>query len=125
MSEGLSSNLKATSDGGFELRKGQASGNIGSLNPGESKSYTLSGSAREPKEVRACLRVDLPPELCATRSAEFGPLAALEPKAKAVWKGVVKAKQAADARFEVFLTSEQSPRPVEKPESTHFVVQIR
>lgn len=52
------------------------------------------------------------------RRAEAEPLATLAPKAQAVWRVVVKATAAADARFKVELTSDQFPRPVEEWEAT-------
>lgn len=50
----------------------------------------------------------------------FGPLARLEPKAKASWRVVVKAIKPADARFTVKVTSDQIERPIMENESTHF-----
>ena len=50
----------------------------------------------------------------------FQPLPALAPKAKAVWRVVIKAAAPADVRFKVEATSDQLKRPVEKIESTTF-----
>jgi len=51
-------------------------------------------------------------------SASAAALATLEPKAEAVWRVVVKATSAADARFKVEMTSDQFQRPVEEWEAT-------
>lgn len=48
----------------------------------------------------------------------FEPLAALEPKAVAEWRVVVKAVAAEDARFSLELTSDQFERPILENEST-------
>ena len=52
------------------------------------------------------------------RAASSAALARLEPKAEAVWRVVVKATAAADARFKVEMTSDQFQRPVEEWEAT-------
>jgi uncharacterized repeat protein (TIGR01451 family) len=54
------------------------------------------------------------------RSITFAPLASLAPKAKASWRVIVKAKDEADVRFGVKLTSDQMKRPVDETESTNF-----
>jgi uncharacterized repeat protein (TIGR01451 family) len=51
-------------------------------------------------------------------TASAAALAALEPKAQVVWRVVVKAISAADARFKVEMTSDQFQRPVEEWEAT-------
>jgi uncharacterized repeat protein (TIGR01451 family) len=51
-------------------------------------------------------------------TASAAALAALEPKAQVVWRVVVKAISAADARFKVDMTSDQFQRPVEEWEAT-------
>lgn len=53
------------------------------------------------------------------KRVEFAPLPSLAPKAKAEWRIVVKAGQAADVRFKVMMTSDQFSRPVEETESTN------
>lgn len=59
------------------------------------------------------------------REVAFEPFGRLDPHGKAVWKAVIKANKAADARFKVRMTSDQVGRPVEETESTHFVPQLR
>ncbi len=66
----------------------------------------VSGSGASP--VRAVDR------LVATES-----LPVLEPKARVVWRVVVKALEVGDVRFAVALTSDESDRPVEETEATH------
>ena len=46
------------------------------------------------------------------------PLPALAPKAVAIWRIIVKAREAADARFKVELYSEQLDRPITEDEAT-------
>lgn len=48
----------------------------------------------------------------------MAPLPTLDPKAVASWRVVLKATQAADARFKVALTSDQIPRAVNHHEAT-------
>ena len=50
----------------------------------------------------------------------FSPLPSLTPKAKAIWKVVVKAVKPGDVRFVVSLTSGQLRRPVKETEATNF-----
>jgi uncharacterized repeat protein (TIGR01451 family) len=52
------------------------------------------------------------------RVVTFEPLPNLAPGDKAVWRVVVKAVKASDARFKVQMTSDQLTRPVEANEST-------
>lgn len=52
------------------------------------------------------------------RSASAAALATLDPKGEVVWRVVVKATSAADARFKVEMTSDQFQRPVEEWEAT-------
>lgn len=53
-------------------------------------------------------------------TVSFAPLASLAPKAKATYRLTVKAVGAADIRFKVSMTSDQSPVPVEETESTYI-----
>jgi len=50
----------------------------------------------------------------------FAPLPSLAPKAKAVWKVVVKAVDGGDVRLKVTMTTDQLTRPVEETEATNF-----
>lgn len=50
----------------------------------------------------------------------FAPLRELDPKAKAVYRVVVRGTEAGDVRFKVVLTSDQVVAPVEETESTHI-----
>ncbi len=50
----------------------------------------------------------------------FAPLPSLAPKAKAIWKVVLKAVDAGDVRFKVTMNSDQLKRPVEETEATNF-----
>ena len=50
----------------------------------------------------------------------FEKLATLAPKARAVWKVVVKGTEAQDSRFKVTLTTRQTTRPIEETEATRF-----
>jgi len=54
------------------------------------------------------------------KTVTFAPLASLGAKGKAVWQVVVKAKDAADVRFRINVTSDQLTRPVEESESSNF-----
>ena len=47
-------------------------------------------------------------------------LPVLAPKAQAVWRVTVKALKPDDARFKVFISSDQFQRPIQKDESTHL-----
>jgi len=53
------------------------------------------------------------------KTVMFEPLASLAPKAKAVYRVVVKGTKAADVRFKTTLTSDMLVSPVEETESTH------
>lgn len=50
----------------------------------------------------------------------FGPLGVLAPKAKAMWKIVVRGTGAGDVRFHASMNSDQLKTPVEETESTHI-----
>jgi len=50
----------------------------------------------------------------------FGPLPKLAPRAKAIWRVIVKAVKPGDVRFKVTMTSDQLRRPVEETESTEM-----
>jgi uncharacterized repeat protein (TIGR01451 family) len=50
----------------------------------------------------------------------FAPLHSLAPKAKAVWRVVVKGVRPGDIRFKVTMSSDQLARPVEQTEATHL-----
>ena len=50
----------------------------------------------------------------------FEPLASLQPSERTEWKVVVKAKASNDARFKVVMSTDQTSRPVEESEATHF-----
>jgi uncharacterized repeat protein (TIGR01451 family) len=50
----------------------------------------------------------------------FAPLHSLAPKAKAVWRVVVKGVRPGDIRFKVTMSSDQLARPVEQTEATHI-----
>jgi uncharacterized repeat protein (TIGR01451 family) len=54
------------------------------------------------------------------RSVTMGVLPVLAPKAQAVWRVNVKALKPDDARFKVFVSSDQFPQPIQKDESTHL-----
>ncbi len=54
------------------------------------------------------------------RTVTMGTLAELAPKAQAVWYVTIKALKADDARFKVFVSSDQFQRPIQKDESTHL-----
>lgn len=54
------------------------------------------------------------------KDVAFEPLPTLAPKAKAVYRVVVKGVKAGDARFKVSLTSDQMASPAEETESTHI-----
>ena len=56
----------------------------------------------------------------AGRTVTFVPLRSLAPKAKAVWRVIVRAAGEADARFQVTMTSDQLKRPVRETEATNF-----
>ena len=49
----------------------------------------------------------------------FEPLPSLAPKAKAVYRVVVKGNKPADVRFKTVLTSDMLTSPVQETESTH------
>ncbi len=53
------------------------------------------------------------------KTVKFAPLPALAPKAKAVYRVVVKGNKAADVRFTTVLTSDMLSSPVQETESTH------
>ncbi len=53
------------------------------------------------------------------KTVTFEPLPSLAPKAKAVYRVVVKGTKAADVRFKTTLTSDMLDSPVEETESTH------
>ena len=53
------------------------------------------------------------------RTVTTEPLPILDPKAAAIWRVVVKALQADDARFKVELTSDQFESPIHEEESTN------
>lgn len=55
------------------------------------------------------------------RAVTFEPLGSLETGAQAVWRLAVRGNKLADARFKVKVTTEQTGRPVEETESTHFI----
>ncbi|MBI5865905.1 MAG: DUF11 domain-containing protein [Planctomycetes bacterium] len=55
-----------------------------------------------------------------SRTLRFAPLATLAPKAKAVYKVVVRGARAGDARFKVTMRSDQTTSIVEETESTHI-----
>ncbi len=50
----------------------------------------------------------------------FAPLHSLAPKAKAVWRVVVRGVRPGDVRFKVTMSSDQLARPVEQTEATHL-----
>jgi uncharacterized repeat protein (TIGR01451 family) len=54
------------------------------------------------------------------RSVTMETLPALAPKAQAVWRVSVKALKPDDARFKVFISSDQFQQPIQKDESTHL-----
>ena len=54
------------------------------------------------------------------KQVTFAPLKSLAPKAKAVYRVVVKGTQTGDVRFKVSLTSDQMTSPAEETESTHI-----
>jgi uncharacterized repeat protein (TIGR01451 family) len=54
------------------------------------------------------------------RSVTMGILSVLAPKAQAVWRVRVKALKPDDARFKVFVSSDQFQQPIQKDESTHL-----
>lgn len=54
------------------------------------------------------------------KTVRFAPLPSLAPKAKAVYRVLVKAERPGDVRFGVSLTCDQVDRPVTETESTHF-----
>jgi uncharacterized repeat protein (TIGR01451 family) len=56
----------------------------------------------------------------ANGTVTFAPLPSLAPKAKAVWRVVVKAEKAADARFTVTMNTNQLGREVRETEATQF-----
>ncbi len=56
----------------------------------------------------------------AGKDVTFSPLATLPPKAKAVYAVTVRGISAADSRFRVTLTSDQTDTPVMETESTHI-----
>ena len=53
------------------------------------------------------------------KTITLGNLATLAPKAKAIWRIVVRADKAANVRFKTSLTSDQLTRPVSEDESTN------
>jgi uncharacterized repeat protein (TIGR01451 family) len=54
------------------------------------------------------------------RAVTMDTLAVLAPKAQAVWRVTVKALKPDDARFKVFISSDQFERPIQKDEATHL-----
>lgn len=52
-------------------------------------------------------------------TVDFAPLRTLAPKARAVWRLVVKGVRPGDVRFKVTLNTDQLVRPVEETEATH------
>lgn len=54
------------------------------------------------------------------QTVTFAPVKSLAPKAKTIYKVVVKALKAGDVRFKVSLTSDQLKTPVEETESTNI-----
>ena len=54
------------------------------------------------------------------RAVTMATLPVLAPKAQAVWRVTVKALRPDDARFKVFISSDQFQRPIQKDESTHL-----
>ncbi len=54
------------------------------------------------------------------RTVTMDTLPVLEPKAQAVWHVTVKALKADDARFKVFISTDQFQQPIQKDESTHL-----
>ena len=51
----------------YELRRGVAVWHVGGLAPGETKTLSLKGTAKQPQDLRFCTAVDALPELCMTR----------------------------------------------------------
>ena len=54
------------------------------------------------------------------KKVSFAPLPSLDPKAKAVYRVVVRGTRAGDVRFKVTMTSDQAVIAVEETESTHI-----
>lgn len=54
------------------------------------------------------------------KTITFTPLKSLAPKGKATWKLVVNATKPGDTRLKVSMETDQTDRPVEETESTHF-----
>ena len=54
------------------------------------------------------------------RAVTMDTLPVLAPKAQAVWRVTVKALKPDDARFKVFISSDQFLQPIQKDESTHL-----
>ena len=54
------------------------------------------------------------------RSVTMETMPVLAPKAQAVWRVTVKALKPDDARFKVFISSDQFEKPIQKDEATHL-----
>ena len=54
------------------------------------------------------------------RAVTMDTLPVLAPKAQAAWRVTVKALKPDDARFKVFVSSDQFEKPIQKDESTHL-----
>lgn len=54
------------------------------------------------------------------RAVTMDTLAVLAPKAQAVWHVTIKALKPDDARFKVFISTDQFQQPIQKDESTHL-----
>jgi uncharacterized repeat protein (TIGR01451 family) len=54
------------------------------------------------------------------RTVTMGTVAVLAPKAQAAWRVTVKALKPDDARFKVFVSSDQFQQPIQKDEATHL-----
>lgn len=90
---------------------------------------TNQGSAAD-KNVKVMCKLDANMQYVSSSGAtagtfkdgavEFAPIASLEAKKQAVYKVVVKATAAADARFFTQITSDMLTSPVTELESTHF-----
>ena len=54
------------------------------------------------------------------RAVTMDTLPVLAPKAQAAWRVTVKALKPDDARFKVFVSSDQFEHPIQKDEATHL-----
>ena len=54
------------------------------------------------------------------RAVTMETMPVLAPKAQAVWRVTVKALKPDDARFKVFVSSDQFQQPIQKDEATHL-----